>query len=67
MLKNKPDIYVDDEIFWTDSKVVLGHINSDVRWLKVLIANRVQQIRDHVSPKQWHYVESSSNPADDAS
>ena len=67
MLKNKPDIYVDDEIFWTDSKVVLGHINSDVRWLKVFIANRVQQIRDHVSPKQWHYVESSSNPADDAS
>ena len=27
MLKNELDIHVDDEIFWTDSKVVLGYIN----------------------------------------
>ena len=67
MLKNELDIHVDDEIFWTDSKVVLGYINGDVRRFKVFVANRVQQIRDHTSPKQWHYVESSSNPADDAS
>ena len=67
MLKKELDIHVDDEIFWTDSKVVLGYINSDARRFKVFVANRVQQIRDHTSPKQWHYVESSSNPADDAS
>ena len=67
MLKNELDIHVDDEIFWTDSKVVLGYINSDIRQFKVFVANRVQQIRDHTSSKQWHYVESSSNPADDAS
>ena len=67
MLKNELDIHVDDEIFWTDSKVVLGYINSDVCRFKVFVANRVQQIRDHTSPKKWHYVESSSNPADDAS
>ena len=66
MLKNELDIHVDDEIFWTDSKVVLGYINSDVRRFKVFVANRVQQIRDHTSPKQWHYVESSSNPAEDS-
>ena len=66
MLKNELDIHVDDEIFWTDSKVVLGYINSDVRRFKVFVANRAQQIKDHTSPKQWHYVESSSNPADDA-
>ena len=30
MLKNELDIHVDDEIFWTDSKVVLEYINSDV-------------------------------------
>ena len=67
MLKNELDIHIDDEIFWTDSKVVLGYINSDACRFKVFVANRVQQIRDHTSPKQWHYVESSSNPADDAS
>ena len=67
MLKNVLDIHVDDEILWTDSKVVLGYINSDACRFKVFVANRVQQIRDHTSPKQWHYVESSTNPADDAS
>ena len=67
MLKNELDIHVDDEMFWTDSKVVLGYINSNAYRFKVFVANRVQQIRDHTSPKQWHYVESSSNPADDAS
>ena len=30
MLKNELDIHVDDEIFWTDSKVALGYINSGV-------------------------------------
>ena len=65
MLKKKLDIHVDDEIFWTDSKIVLGYINSDACRFKVFVANRVQQIRDHISPKQWHYVESSSIPAGD--
>ena len=67
MLKKELDIHVDDEIFWTDSKVVLGHINSDACRFKVFVANRVQQIRDHTSPKQWYYVESSSNPRVDSS
>ena len=67
MLNNELYIHVDDEIFWTDSKVVLVYINSDARRFKVFLANQVQQIRDHTSPKQWHYDKSSSNPADDAS
>ena len=45
MLKNELDIHVDDEIFWTDSKVVLGYINSDAPRFKVFVANRVQQIK----------------------
>ena len=67
MLREELDVHVDDEIFWTDSQVVLGYINSDVRWFKVFVANRVQQILDHTSTKQWHFIESGSNPADDAS
>ena len=42
MLKNELDIPMDDKIFWTDSKVVLGYINSGVHQLKVFVANRVQ-------------------------
>ena len=55
------------EIFWTDSKVVLGYIRSDAKRFKVYVANRVQQIRDQTSPAQWKYVETDSNPADYAS
>ena len=60
MLKNELDIHMNDKIFWTDSKDVLGYINSDV-------GNEVDRIRDHISPKEWHNVESSSNAADDTS
>ena len=49
MLKDELDIHVDDELFWKDSKVVLGYINSDACRFKVFVANRVQQIRDHTS------------------
>ena len=67
MLREELDVHVYDEIFWTDNQVVLGYINSDVRRFKVFIANRVQQIRNHNSTKQWQFIESVKNPADDAS
>ena len=55
------------DVFWTDSKVVLGYVCNDSRRFQVFVANRVQQIRNVTSPKQWNYVESEANPADDAS
>ena len=58
MIKNELDIDLNNEIFWTDSKVVLGYLNSGVCWFKVFTANPVQQIGGHTSPKLWHYVES---------
>ena len=33
----------------------------------VFVANRLQQIRDHTSPNQWYYVESSSKLGVDSS
>ena len=34
------------DIYWTDSKVVLGYINNEARRFHIFVANRVQQIRD---------------------
>ena len=33
----------------------------------MFVANCVQQIHDHTSNKQWHFIENNNNPADDAS
>ena len=41
------------EVFWTDSKVVIGYISNDARRFHVFVANRNQQIQDHTLPNQW--------------
>ena len=55
------------EFFWTDSRVVLGYISNEAKRFHVYVANRVQQIRDVTDPNSWFYVETKSNPADEAS
>lgn len=55
------------EVFWTDSKVVLGYIANETRRFHIFVANRVQQIQEHSSPDQWRHVDTKSNPADHAS
>ena len=55
------------EIFWTDSKVVLGYIKNDSKRFHLFVANRIQQIRDQTSPNQWRHIETKSNLADNAS
>ena len=66
-LRRELDIDISDEVFWTDSRVVLGYIANDVRRFHIFVANRVQEIQEKSSPKQWRYVDTKSNPADDAS
>ncbi|XP_041472654.1 uncharacterized protein LOC121421920 [Lytechinus variegatus] len=55
------------EYFWTDSKIVLGYISNESRRFHVYVPNRVQQIRNVSDPASWYYVDTSTNPADDAS
>ncbi|KAK3730332.1 hypothetical protein QZH41_006955 [Actinostola sp. cb2023] len=47
--------------------VVLGYIANNSRRFHIFVANRVQQIQDLTSIDQWRYVNTESNPADDAS
>ena len=60
------DMEIASVIYYTDSKVVLGYIKNDTRRFYVYVANRVQAIRNLSQPDQWEYVESSVNPADQA-
>ena len=64
MLRQELEYAPIKEIFWTDSKTVLGYINNDARRFHVFDGNRVQEIREQSSSNQWHYVKMKSNPAD---
>ena len=61
------DFHVDQVYFWTDSEIVLGYINNDVKRYKVFVANRVQQIRNNSECNKWNHIPSKDNPADMAS
>ena len=67
LLKKELDINCVDEVFWTDSKAVLGYINNTVKIFKAFVANRVQQIKEKTDVQQWRYVPTKENPDDDAS
>ena len=55
------------DVFYTDSSVVLGYIRNEAKRFHTYVGNRVHHIHDRSKPQQWHYVASTSNPADIAS
>ncbi|XP_074658651.1 uncharacterized protein LOC141911562 [Tubulanus polymorphus] len=61
------DIKVDDLIYWTDSKVVLGYLRNETARYRTFVANRVSAIREGSDISNWRYVNTELNPADDAS
>ena len=67
MIRNEMDIRIDQSIFWTDSTCVLRYIENDKSRFQTFVANRIAAIREVTDPKQWRYVETANNPADDAS
>ena len=67
MIKKELQLQELDEAFWTDSRVVLGYIANDTRAFKTFVANRVHMIQENSNVKQWKYVPTKENPADDTS
>ncbi|KAJ8369493.1 hypothetical protein SKAU_G00095210 [Synaphobranchus kaupii] len=67
MLKEELGFPDAKEVFWTDSKVVLGYINNEARRFHTFVANRLQKIHLTTTPHQWKYVPTDENPADHAS
>jgi hypothetical protein len=67
IIRQETDIHVHDSLFWTDSMLVLAYIENEDKRFQTFVANRVSAIHEGSSPAQWRYVDSASNPADDAS
>ena len=55
------------EIFWTDSEVVLAYIRNEAKRFKIFAANRTKLIKEHSDECQWFYISSKPNPVDHAS
>ena len=67
MLRRALQIPIDGSVFWTDSTTVIRYIRNEHTRFHTFVCNRVAVIRDASSPEQWRYVDTSQNPADDAS
>lgn len=67
IIKSELDMRFCEEHYWTDSTIVLQCLNNNEKRFQRYVANRVEFIRDHSTPNQWHHVPSQLNPADVAS
>ena len=50
MIRKELDVEVNKEIYYSDSKVVLGYIQNESRRFYVYVANCVQTIRNATDP-----------------
>ncbi|KAK3754770.1 hypothetical protein QZH41_007277 [Actinostola sp. cb2023] len=67
MIRHEIDLRIDESIFWTDSTCVLRYVENRDKRFQTFVGNRVSAICEQSSPSQWRYVDTKSNPADDAS
>ena len=58
---------ISESFFWTDSTCVLRYIENKEKRFQTFVANRIATIHEASTPPQWNYVNTQSNPADDAS
>ena len=63
-ISKKLDFPIDETRFWSDSQIFLKYIANKDRRFPVFVMNRLNEIRLHSTPEQWHYVPTSQNPAD---
>ena len=66
-IRKELEYKITQSFFWTDSKAVLRYIYNENRRFQTFVANRLTVIHDGSDPNQWRYVDTDSNPADDAS
>ncbi|UYV65529.1 hypothetical protein LAZ67_3004603, partial [Cordylochernes scorpioides] len=57
-------IKIDEQFYWTDSKIVLAWITSESKKWQIFVANRVAKIQDLTAAHSWQYISGKQNPAD---
>ena len=67
VLSKEFELPVDTITFGTDSMTVLRYTGNKSKRFHTYVANRVAFVREDSSPSKWRYIDTKSNPADDAS
>ena len=67
LLRKELQVPLQESVYWSESMIVLWYLQQEDKRYQTYVANRVAAIQEHNTPSQWRYVDSSSNPADDAS
>ena len=67
ILMKEMEIHIDKVTFWTESMTVIRYIANESKRFHTYVSNHVALIREESSPSQWRYLDSKSNPADEAS
>ena len=67
MVRNELSLPISESFLWTDSTCVLRYVGNTNKRFQTFVANRIVTIHDASSPTQWNYVDTHTNPADDAS
>ncbi|XP_043484716.1 uncharacterized protein LOC122512747 [Leptopilina heterotoma] len=61
---NELNIKIERRIFWTDSRTVLGWIQSDPRKYHSFVAHRLGEIDELTNAEEWNWISGKHNPAD---
>lgn len=65
LLQKELTLPVDDVVLWSDSTTVLTWLQSESCRYKVFVGTRAAEIQTLSDVKQWRYVDTRNNPADD--
>ena len=58
---------IDQEYFWSDSRIVLGYIYNNTKRFLIYVANRIHEITSKTNRDDWYHINLADNPADLAS
>lgn len=63
-VKDAMKLKIEKTIFWSDSTVTLGWINSKSSDAKTFVSHRIAEIQNLSHPNEWKYISTKQNPAD---
>ena len=67
MVQHELDVVIDESFLWLDITCVLSYIANRDKRFQTFVANRIAAIHEGSRASHWKYVDTGSNPADDAS